>query len=299
MSESAAAVRRSRCSRTDVLELGRSRRRRRERCASAPARLRATASGGAYRPRWRACDVLNRSNRPMAVPHSTHLAPLRNETAPTVGVAPRPRHEMPSSPPPCVARNTAGCGQSGVRPWPCTDLRESADHVRDPCPAPRPRPAHLRGAAARQAAAPPRRPHPRRAPGGRGRPGPPGLPGRAALDPLLRAARRPARGDDRPAQGGARRPRRRPAPDPAHPGAQPHRRPRRHRQAGLAAVRRRPGRVGADALPEPGHRLHLQPGRLRHELPVLRHRPGGAHPQHVDRRDRRAGRVRRPPPAPR
>ena len=34
------------------------------------------------------------------------------------------------------------------------------------------------------------------------------------------------------------------------------------------------------------------PGRLRHELPVLRHRPGGPDPQHVDRRDRRAGRRR-------
>ena len=38
-------------------------------------------------------------------------------------------------------------------------LRESANHVRDPCPAPRPRPAHLHGAPPGQAAAPPRRPH--------------------------------------------------------------------------------------------------------------------------------------------
>ena len=203
------------------------------------------------------------------------------------GAAPRPDQVAPQ-------------GERGSpRGWTGPHLRESANHVRDPAPAPRPRPAHLRGATARQAAAPPRRPHARRASRGRGRPGPPGLPRGPALDPLLRAAGRPSRGHDRPAQGRARRPRRRPAADPAHPGAQPHRRPWRHGQAGLAAVRRRPGRVGAHALPEPGHRLHLQPGRLRDELPVLRHRPGGAHPQHVDRRDRRAGRVRRPAPSPR
>ena len=45
--------------------------------------------------------------------------------------------------------------------------------------------------------------------------------------------------------------------------------------------------------PQPRHHLHLEPGRLRHELPVLRDRPGRADPQHVDRRDRRAGRARR------
>ena len=33
--------------------------------------------------------------------------------------------------------------------------------------------------------------------------------------------------------------------------------------------------------PRPGHRLRLQPGRLRHGLPVLRHRPGRADPQPV------------------
>ena len=41
-------------------------------------------------------------------------------------------------------------------------------------------------------------------------------------------------------------------------------------------LRRRAGRVGADALPRPGHDVRLQPGRLRHGLPVLRHRPGRA-----------------------
>jgi len=40
--------------------------------------------------------------------------------------------------------------------------------------------------------------------------------------------------------------------------------------------------------------LHLQPGWLRNELPVLRHRAGGSDPQHVGRRDRRAGRACRP-----
>ena len=66
------------------------------------------------------------------------------------------------------------------------------------------------------------------------------------------------------------------------------------RQDPLAAVRRRPRRERAHALPRPRHDLRLQPGRLRHELPVLRDRPGRPDPQHVDRRDRRAGRRRRP-----
>ena len=38
------------------------------------------------------------------------------------------------------------------------------------------------------------------------------------------------------------------------------------------------------------HRVRLQPGRLRHGLPVLRDRPGRPDPQPVHRRDRRAGR---------
>ena len=83
----------------------------------------------------------------------------------------------------------------------------------------------------------------------------------------------------------------RPAADPAHPAGAAHRRRRRDDQVGLAAARRRHRRVGAHALPQPRHHLHLQPGRLRHELPLLRHRPGGPDPQHVGRRDRRAGRV--------
>ena len=41
------------------------------------------------------------------------------------------------------------------------------------------------------------------------------------------------------------------------------------------------------------HRLHLQPGRLRHGLPLLRHRPGRSDPQPVHGRDRRPGRGRR------
>ena len=65
---------------------------------------------------------------------------------------------------------------------------------------------------------------------------------------------------------------------------------RRHPQDAVAAARRRAGRERADGLPRPGHRLRLQPGRLRHGLPVLRHRPGRADPQPVHRRDRRPGR---------
>ena len=76
--------------------------------------------------------------------------------------------------------------------------------------------------------------------------------------------------------------------------ADPHARgrPRHDPQDAVAAVRRRAGRVGADALPRPGHDVRLVAGRLRHGLPVLRHRPGRAPAQHVHRRDRRAGRRR-------
>src|SRR3712207_570051 len=53
------------------------------------------------------------------------------------------------------------------------------------------------------------------------------------------------------------------------------------------------GRERADALPGPRHRLHLQPGRLRHGLPLLRHRPERPDPQPVGRRDHRAGEIGR------
>ena len=72
-----------------------------------------------------------------------------------------------------------------------------------------------------------------------------------------------------------------------------------HPQDAVAALRRRAGRVGADALPRPGHDVRLVAGGLRHGLPVLRHRPGRPAAQHVDRRDRRAGRRRRPLAGPR
>ena len=51
--------------------------------------------------------------------------------------------------------------------------------------------------------------------------------------------------------------------------------------------------VARHARSRPGDDLRLEPGRLRHELPVLRDRPGRPDPQPVDRRDRRAGRRRR------
>ena len=60
-----------------------------------------------------------------------------------------------------------------------------------------------------------------------------------------------------------------------------------HPQDAVAALRRHAGRVRADALPGPGHHVHQLAGRLRDELPVLRHRPGRAGPQPVHRRDRR------------
>ena len=45
--------------------------------------------------------------------------------------------------------------------------------------------------------------------------------------------------------------------------------------------------------PRPDHGVRLVAGRLRHELPVLRDRPGRPDPQHVGRRDRRPGGRRR------
>ena len=62
----------------------------------------------------------------------------------------------------------------------------------------------------------------------------------------------------------------------------------------VAAPRRRLVESVLMRYPEPGDDLHVEPGRLRHELPVLRDRPGRPDPQHVGRRDRRAGRVGRP-----
>ena len=59
--------------------------------------------------------------------------------------------------------------------------------------------------------------------------------------------------------------------------------------------RRPPHRVRADALPRPRpapracHGLHLQPGRLRRRLPVLRHRRAGLLARPGDGRDRRPG----------
>ena len=74
----------------------------------------------------------------------------------------------------------------------------------------------------------------------------------------------------------------------AHDGG----RPGHHPQDAVEALRRRARRVGPDALPRPRHHVRLEPGRLRHGLPVLRDRPGRPAAQHVDRRDRRAGRRR-------
>ena len=76
-----------------------------------------------------------------------------------------------------------------------------------------------------------------------------------------------------------------PRPDEPHPAAGG--RQRQDGQDAVEALRRIARRVGADALQGPRHDLHLQPGRLRHGLPVLRHRPGRPATQHVDRRDRR------------
>ena len=103
----------------------------------------------------------------------------------------------------------------------------------------------------------------------------------------------PAQMTDLPATP-ARRARRGAAARPDDAAAHARGRQGHHAQDALEALRRRARRVRADALPGPRHRLRLQPGRLRHGLPVLRHRPGRSPAQHVDRRDRRAGRRRCP-----
>ena len=62
-------------------------------------------------------------------------------------------------------------------------------------------------------------------------------------------------------------------------------------------ARRHARRVGAHGLSGPRHGVHLQPGRLRDGVPVLRHRPGRAAAQPVDRA-RSSTRCARPPPRP-
>ena len=124
-----------------------------------------------------------------------------------------------------------------------------------------------------------------------------GLPGfraRQLSTHYFSAARRRPRPDDRPAGRAARGAGRRAAARADDAAADARGRQRHHPQDAVEALRRCAGRVGADALPRPGHDVCLQPGRLRHGVPVLRHRPGRAAAQHVHRRDRRAGGRRRP-----
>ena len=157
-----------------------------------------------------------------------------------------------------------------------------------------PAPRLRRAARPQEAAAPPRRPRRGRPQGAAGGDGAARLPGQAALDALLRATRRRPGRDDRPPGRPARRAGRGAAARPDDAAAHAGGRQGHHPQDAVEALRRRPRRVGPDALPRPRHRLRLQPGRLRHGLPVLRHRPGRSAAQHVDRRDRRAGRRRAP-----
>ena len=115
--------------------------------------------------------------------------------------------------------------------------------------------------------------------------GPAGLPRQAALRALLPALHHRSRADERPSQGPPRRDRRGHVPEAAHRGeATGHRRWQDH-QVPLAPLRWLAGRVGAHALQQPHHAVHLLAVRLRHELPVLRHRPGRTDPQHVHRRN--------------
>ena len=113
------------------------------------------------------------------------------------------------------------------------------------------------------------------------------VPGGSALGRPLRPGR-PARKLDQPAQGAA--PTLRPGTAAsAHRGAPQHRRRGRHDQVAVVPSRRRHDRDGPDGLRRPGDGMRLQPGRLRHGLRLLRHRPGRLHPPPQRRRDRRAG----------
>ncbi|CAA9238975.1 MAG: 23S rRNA (adenine(2503)-C(2))-methyltransferase @ tRNA (adenine(37)-C(2))-methyltransferase, partial [uncultured Blastococcus sp.] len=150
-------------------------------------------------------------------------------------------------------------------------------------------PARLRRPSPGNAPAPPRRSDPRGGPRGGRRARAAGLPRRPAGPPLLPRGHRPG-ADDRPAWRGPGGAHRGAAARAADRRAAPDRRQRPHAQDLVAAARRRPRRERAHALSRPRHRLHLQPGRLRHGVPVLRHRAGGADPQPVGRGDHRAGR---------
>ena len=72
-------------------------------------------------------------------------------------------------------------------------------------------------------------------------------------------------------------------------GLPPHGRPGADHQVAVVAGRRHPGGDGADGVRRPGHRLRVHPGRVRHGLPVLRHRAGRVPTAPHRRRDRRTG----------
>ncbi len=195
------------------------------------------------------------------------------------------------------------------------DLRDWTGHAAT-------RTADLRRAAPRQAAATSLRPRARRPPSRGGRARTAGVSGQPAFNALLRATHRRSRADDgRPGEGAAgvgcraaadgSRPRCGTSPAttvrPARPcgGCSTARLSSRcscatsARSPAMRSWATRPttrstGRLPRrDAWSRPGHRVRLEPGGLRHELPVLRDRPSGPHAQPVDRRDRRADRRRR------
>ena len=119
----------------------------------------------------------------------------------------------------------------------------------------------------------------------------PALPGRSGLERSVRATRRARR-----AGPICRKPLRAELGGQAAAGARSgHRvgqRQGRHRQVPVGARRWQPDRDRADAVPRSGDRLHLEPGRLRDGVRVLRHRAGRLHPPPDGRRDRRAGGAR-------
>ena len=134
---------------------------------------------------------------------------------------------------------------------------------------------------------------PRRAARPGDRLGPAGLPRRPALPVAVPAGRRRSGRDDEPAGQPARFVGERGADRPADSSRGDRLTRWPHHQDPLPPARRPVDRDRADALRPAQHRLHQQPGRLRHGLHLLRHRPDGPAAQPDAGRDHGAGAVLR------
>ena len=213
-------------------------------------------------------------------PPTRSSAPRCTPTWSGPSTASSPTHRsMRRCPPACRCRT--GRGTAGLNLWDNGDVMTSLPaRVRRPAPRAS-RPRHL---ADLDVAAPPR---------GRHRARPAGLSRRPAEPAVLRPAReRPGRDDRSAGRPCATRSGRR--------CCRPLLTEVRTLETDAGTTRKTLWRLHDGALvesvlmryPDADHRVRLEPGRLRHGLPVLRDRPGRPDPQPVDRRDRRPGRRR-------